>query len=196
MILLLAGGLGVVLLREAACGARCAGGTPVWLVLAAGVLLAPGAFAALAAWVPLLGETRARGRWAWFAGLALWLPCVVLAVVGGAQADLTALPAPAEGAAALEALGALRRWSWVGLALAPLGSLHYSRRMLRRGRLSVSGQGRSGFPPARLTHEALAMLAAARRWRARSAPAPGRDPAAPARRRAAARRSGPSRQRE
>jgi hypothetical protein len=128
MILLLAGGLGVVLLREAACGARCVGGMPLWLVLVAALLLAPGTFAALAAWLPLLGETRATGRWAWFGGLALWLPCVALAVVGGAQVDPAALPLPVEGTAAL---GALRRWSWVGLSLAPLASLYYSRLMLR-----------------------------------------------------------------
>jgi hypothetical protein len=131
MILLLAGGLGVVLLREAACGARCAGGPPLWLVTAAALLLAPGAFAALAAWLPLLGETRATGRWAWCAGLALWLPCVALAVVGGAQVDPAALPVSVEGTAAL---GALRRWTWIGLTLAPLGSLTYSRLMPRRAR--------------------------------------------------------------
>ena len=133
MLLLLAGGLGVALLREEVCAARCVGGPPLWLVLAATLLLAPGALAALAAWLPLLGETRAAGRWVWFAGLALWLPCVALAVVGGAQGDPALLPLAAEGAA----VGALRRWTWVGLALAPLGSLHYSRMMLRRGARQV-----------------------------------------------------------
>jgi hypothetical protein len=133
MILLLTGGLCVVLLREAVCGQRCAAGPPLWLIVTAALLLAPGSLAALAAWLPLLGEAYATRRWAWLVGLALWLPCVVVAVVGGTQVDAAALP-PTDGAATLSAL---RRWAWAGLALAPLGSLCYSRLVLRRTRLSA-----------------------------------------------------------